>query len=64
MVTPEQQTLVDKYTPLLILYPDIVDANGPRPDPADIGYPRLSPLQHDYHPRDLSLVLEHSGCYP
>lgn len=60
MDTQARQALVDRYTPQLVLYPDIVEATGPRPEPEDIGYPRLSPLQHDYHPRDLSLVLENS----
>jgi len=59
-VRPEYQELAEKYKPLLVLYPEIED-NGQRKDHfSPIGErPGKRPLDQDYHPRDIRLVLDH-----
>jgi hypothetical protein len=53
------KTLALKYRPLLVLYPEICD-DSRRKDhhkPLGLGH---RPLDQDYHPRDIRLVLDHA----
>lgn len=52
--------LLRAYTPLLVLYPEIPE-NSVRERSPD--YPHDSPLEYDYHPRDVKLVLENSTLH-
>ena len=54
------QELVSKYTPLLVLYPEIPRGSTRIliPEWKTIDCP---PLSHDYHPRDIRLVLENAA---
>ncbi len=59
-MTPEfdEALLVQQYTPLLVLYPEIPPGSTRQTNP---DYPHAAPLNFDYHPRDIRLVLEHSS---
>ena len=52
--------LIRDHTPVLVLYPEI-----PRGSERvrDKDYPHVSPLAHDYHPRDIRIVLENSDLH-
>ena len=52
--------LIRDHTPVLVLFPEI-----PRGSERirDEDYPHVSPLAHDYHPRDIRIVLENSGLH-
>lgn len=53
------QELTSKYRPLLVLYPEIPSGSMRTVHPGwRTGGP---PLTHDYHPRDIRLVLENAG---
>jgi len=53
------QQLVPKYKPLLVLYPEIPSGSVRTTHPSwRAGGP---PLTHDYHPRDIKLVLENTA---
>ena len=54
--------LVKEYTPQLVLYPEITSAKT-RKQSENPNYPDEAPLLYDYHPRDIRLVLEHSGFH-
>ncbi len=54
------ERLTRKYTPLLVLYPEIPrdSIRVVTPDWQTFGCP---PLTYDYHPRDIRLVLENAA---
>ena len=55
----EYQELASKYRPLLVLYPEILSNSVRTKHPSwRAGGP---PLTHDYHPRDIRLVLENAA---
>ena len=56
---PEREkALAERYKPLLVLYPEISsESRRVRPDWRSSG---MAPLQEDYHPRDIKLVLDHA----
>ncbi len=56
----DTDALIRDHTPVLVLYPEI-----PRGSERvrDKDYPHVSPLAHDYHPRDIRIVLENSGLH-
>ena len=56
----DEPALVRDYTPVLVLYPEI-PAGTTRE--RNENYPHESPLLHDYHPRDVRMVLEHSSFH-
>ncbi len=56
----DKDTLVKKYTPVLVLYPEIPEGSTRVRNP---DYPHVAPLDHDYHPRDIRMVLEHSSLH-
>lgn len=60
----ENERLATKYRPLLVLYPEIEDGSR-RKDHHRRGHRPGSPppLDQDYHPRDIRLVLDHA-CLP
>jgi hypothetical protein len=57
---PWYESLTDRYKPLLVLYPEIPKGSVRKeiPDWKTKGCP---PLTHDYHPRDIKLVLENAA---
>jgi len=57
----EDESLAKKYCPLLVLYPEIEDGSR-RKDHHRRGHRPGSPppLDQDYHPRDIRLVLDHA----
>ena len=58
-VRPEYQELAEKYKPLLVLYPEIQDNSERKDHYHAIGErPGKHPLDRDYHPRDIRLVLD------
>lgn len=56
----ENEKLAKKYRPLLVLYPEIEDGSRRKdhyhPAGERLGRP---PLDQDYHPRDIRLILDH-----
>jgi hypothetical protein len=56
----DETTLVELYTPLLVLYPEI-PAGSVRVRNPD--YPHAAPIEYDYHPRDIRIVLEQSSFH-
>ena len=52
--------LIRDHTPVLVLYPEIPRGSKRT---RDDNYPHVSPLAHDYHPRDIRMVLEHSSLH-
>jgi len=56
----ENEKLAKKYRPLLVLYPEIEDGSRRKdhyhPARERLGWP---PLDQDYHPRDIRLILDH-----
>lgn len=58
-INPEYQELADRYRPLLVLYPEI-DYDSQREEHYHpIGQrPGKRPLDQDYHPRDIRLILD------
>ncbi len=59
----ENERIAKKYRPLLVLYPEIEDGSR-RKDHHHREYGRGQlPLDQDYHPRDIRLVLDHA-CLP
>ena len=56
----DQAALISDYTPVLVLYPEIgsTPESGIRKENPD--FPYESPLEFDYHPRDIKIVLEHA----
>ena len=53
-----EQALAERYKPLLVLYPEISsETRKVRPDWRSSD---LAPLDEDYHPRDVRLVLDHA----
>ena len=57
----EYQDMASKYRPLLVLYPEIPSGSVRTIHPNwRAGGP---PLTHDYHPRDIRLVLENAAIY-
>ena len=56
----ENERLAKKYRPFLVLYPEIDDGSS-RKDHHHHAYgPGRPPLDQDYHPRDVCLVLDHA----
>ena len=53
----EKSAMVEKQAPVLVLYPEIREGARRERDP---DYPQVSPLSHDYPPRDIRLVLDHA----
>ena len=59
----DNKSLAEKYRPLLVLYPEIEDGSR-RQDHHHTDYgPGKPPLDQDYHPRDIRLVLD-NACLP
>ena len=56
----DPKTLIEDYTPLLVLYPEIPENSVREKNP---NYPHDSPLEYDYHPRDVKLVLENAAFH-
>lgn len=56
----DEAALVEKYAPLMVLYPEIPPGSVRT---RNENYPHESPLTYDYHPRDIHIVLEHAGFY-
>ena len=56
----DEAALVAEYVPLMVLYPEI-PAGSVRTHSEN--YPHESPLIYDYHPRDIRIVLDHSGFH-
>ena len=56
----DEAALVEKHAPLMVLYPEIPRGSTRKLNP---DYPHDTPLSHDYHPRDIRIVLEHSSLY-
>ena len=56
------EDLMRRHTPCLVLYPEII-AGSTRPKIEESNYPHDSVLDRDYHPRDINIVLEHSGFH-
>lgn len=57
----ENERLAKKYRPLLVLYPEIEDGSRRQDHHHPIGYrPSRPPLDQDYHPRDIRLVIDHA----
>jgi hypothetical protein len=54
----ENQRLADKYRPLLVLYPEIEDGSQRNEHHHPDYGPGKPPLDQDYHPRDIRLVLD------
>lgn len=54
------KSLTDKYTPLLVLYPEI-PRDSVRVETPDWKTIECPPLTYDYHPRDIKLVLENAA---
>ena len=59
----DDPTLVKEYTPLLVLYPEIGATPGSGSRVRNPDYPDDAPIQYDYHPRDIRIVLEHSSFH-
>lgn len=49
------EEVIKEYTPRLVLYPEIQPNSEREMNPY---YPHEAPLAHDYHPRDIRMVLE------
>ena len=58
----DEAELVRRYTPQLVLYPEIPSGKT-RKQSKNQNYPDDSPLLYDYHPRDIRIVLENSGFH-
>lgn len=59
-ISPQDIKLAEKYKPLLVLYQEIQDGSKREDHYFHIGErPGKRPLDQDYHPRDISLVLDH-----
>ena len=54
----DEDVLIEEYTPLLVLYPEIHQGSSRL---VSEDYPHGSPLEYDYHPRDIRLVLDLAG---
>jgi hypothetical protein len=59
-MTFNEAALVKEYTPIMVLYPEIPAGSLRERNP---NYPHESPILYDYHPRDVRIVLEHSGLH-
>jgi len=60
----ENKRLAVKYRPLLVLYPEIEDGSRRKEHHRrGHGPGTLPPLDQDYHPRDIRLILDHA-CLP
>ena len=58
-VDTEYQELAERYKPLLVLYPEIEYDSERTNHYHPIGQrPGKRPLDHDYHPRDIRLILD------
>ncbi len=55
-----EANLIKEYTPALVLYPEIPEGSVRERNP---NYHHESPLLHDYHPRDIRIVLENSSFF-
>ena len=58
----DKAELVRRYTPQLVLYPEIPFGKT-RKESENLNYPDESPFLHDYHPRDIRMVLANSGFH-
>ncbi|MFC1982245.1 hypothetical protein ACFLV5_00400 [Chloroflexota bacterium] len=57
----ENEALANKYRPLLVLYPEVEDGSKREAHHHEIGdWPGRPPLDQDYHPRDIRLILDHA----
>lgn len=54
----ENERLASKYCPLLVLYPEIEDGSRRKDHHHRSHRPGRPPLDQDYHPRDIRLVLD------
>ena len=59
-ITIDEASIVQRFRPLLVLYPEI-PAGKERVE--NEGFPEVEPLNHDYHPRDIRIVLDHSSLH-
>ena len=59
-ISIDETALVERYTPLMVLYPEIQQGSTRK---LDKDFPFEAPLANDYHPRDIRIVLEYSGFY-
>lgn len=57
----DKTALVKRYTPLLVLYPEI--PTGTTRKASKTNDTDKSPLLYDYHPRDIRIVLQNSGFH-
>ena len=60
MAEIDETSLVEKYAPLMVLYPEISSGSVRT---VSENYPHESPLAYDYHPRNIRIVLEHAGFH-
>ena len=56
------EALMNKWAPVMVLYPDIADTQDARPIQKS-GPPRHTRLPSDYHPRDIRLPIDNSVWY-
>ena len=59
-ISIDEAALVEQYTPLMVLYPEIQPGSTRK---LDKDFPFEAPLANDYHPRDIRIVLEYSGFH-
>jgi hypothetical protein len=59
-ITIDEASIVQRFRPLLVLYPEI-PAGKERERNKD--FPEVEPLNYDYHPRDIRIVLDHSSLH-
>ena len=59
-ISIDETALVEQYTPLMVLYSEIPQGSLRE---RNENYPFEAPLTNDYHPRDIRVVLEHSGFH-
>ena len=65
LTEPQKKALAETYCPLLVLFPEI-PAGSKRKDYHHPGYSigSVPPLDYDYHPRDINLVLDSARIPP
>ena len=60
MASLDVEAWVKAYTPLMVLFPEIQPGTTRRGD-RNPAFPEVAPLNHDYHPRGVNIVLSHSS---
>lgn len=59
-ITIDEAAIVQQFRPLQVLYPEIT-AGTQREMNKD--FPEVVPLNYDYHPRDIRIVLDHCSLH-